>query len=60
MEILTNVNEIQKETHQTFDFFINKLEDEKTKTYIEEILGMPKLPMIGHYNGNEYSLGSIL
>lgn len=38
MEILTNVNEIQKETHQTFDFFINKLEDEKTKTYIEEII----------------------
>jgi len=60
MEISTNLNEIQKEAHQTFDFFINKLEDEKTKTYIEEILGMPKLPMIGHYNGNEYSLGSIL
>ena len=60
MEILTNINELQKEAHETFDFFINKLEEEKTKTYIEEILGMPKLPMIGHYNGNEYSLGSIL
>ena len=60
MEILTNINELQKEAHETFDFFINKLDEEKTKTYIEEILGMPKLPMIGHYNGNEYSLGSIL
>ena len=56
----SNLNEFQKESHQTFDFFINKLEEEKTKTYIEEILGMPKLPLIGHYNGNEYSLGGIL
>ena len=56
----SNLNEFQKESHQTFDFFINKLEEEKTKTYIEEILGMPKLPLIGHYNGNEYSFGGIL
>ena len=60
METLINLKECQKESNQTFDFFINKLEDEKNKTFIEEILGMPKLPMIGHYNGNEYSLGNII
>ena len=60
MESLTQLSECQKETHDIYDFFINKLEEEKDKTFIEEILGMSKLPMIGHYNGNEYSLGSIL
>lgn len=56
----SNLTEIQKESHQVFEFFINKIEEENNKTYIEEILGMAKLPMIGHYNGNEYSVGSIL
>ena len=60
MEVLPSLKSIQKQTHPTFDFFINKLEEEKSKTYIEEILGMPQLPLIGHYNGNDYSLGSIL
>jgi len=59
MESTTKLNECQKEAHQNFDFFINKIEGEKTKTYIEEILGMTKLPMIGHYNGNEYNIGNI-
>ena len=60
MESLTQLSECQKEKHDIYDFFINKLEEEKNQTFIEEILGMSKLPMIGHYNGNEYSLGSIL
>ena len=60
MENLTNLKECQKEQHQNFDFFINKLEDEKNKEYMEEILGMATLPMIGHYNGNEYNLGNII
>lgn len=60
MESLTNLKECQKEQHQNFEFFINKLEDEKSKEFMEEILGMAKLPMIGHYNGSEYNLGNIL
>ena len=60
MENLENLKDYQKESHSNFDFFINKLDEEKNKTYIEEILGMPKLPMIGHYNGNEYNFGNIL
>ena len=60
MEDLTKITECQKEAHNVFDFFINKIEDEKNKSYIEEILGMAKLPMIGHYNGAEYNLGNIL
>ena len=60
MEGKFKLNELTKENHQIFGFFINKLEEEKCQTYIEEILGMPKLPMIGHYNGNEYTFGSIL
>ena len=60
MESNIKLSELTKETHQNFDFFINNIEEEKSQTYIEEILGMPKLPMIGHYNGNEYTFGSIL
>ena len=60
MENLENLKDYQKESYSNFDFFINKLDEEKNKTYIEEILGMPKLPMIGHYNGNEYNFGNIL
>ena len=60
MEDLTKISECNKETHNIFDFFLNKIDEEKDKSFIEEILGMPKLPMMGHYNGNEYSLGNIL
>ena len=59
MESLIKLNECKKESHQNFDFFINQLNEEKNKTYIEDILGMAKLPMLGHYNGNEYNLGNI-
>ena len=60
MENLEALKDCKKESHSNFDFFINKLQEENNKTYIEEILGMAKLPMIGHYNGNEYNLGNIL
>ena len=60
MESLPNIKSILKQSHQVFDFFINKIDEEISKTYIEEFLGLPQMPLIGHYNGNDYSLGSIL
>ena len=56
----TLINSIEKQSHPIFDFFINNIEKEKDKKYTEEILGLPQIPLIGHYNGNDYSLGSIL
>ena len=60
METLISLKSCQKQTHSIFDFFINKIDEENSKTYIEEFLGLPQLPLIGHYNGNDYSLGSVL
>ena len=60
MEALIELKSIQKQPHSTFDFFINELKEEKTKNFLEEILGLPQIPLIGHYNGSDYSLGSIL
>jgi len=60
MEALISLKSCQKQSHSIFDFFINKIEEENSKTYIEEFLGLPQLPLIGHYNGSDYSLGSIL
>ena len=60
MENINNLSEYNKENHPCFDFFINKLPEENTKTYLDDFLGMAKLPLIGHYNGNDYSLGSVL
>ena len=60
MEPLNKIKTVQKQNHNIFDFFINKLSKETSSTFIEEVLGLPKMPLIGHYNGNDYSLGSIL
>ena len=60
MEALISLKSCQKQSHSMFDFFINKIEEENSKTYIEEFLGLPQLPLIGHYNGSDYSLGSVL
>ena len=60
MEALISLKNCQKQSHSIFDFFINKIEEENSKTYIEEFLGLPQLPLIGHYNGSDYSLGSVL
>ena len=60
MEVLPDIKTIPKQTHGVFDFFINKIEEEISKTYVEEFLGLPQMPLIGHYNGNDYSLGSVL
>ena len=60
METLIEIKTIEKQSHQNFDFFINIIEKEKDNKWIEEILGLPQIPLIGHYNGNDYSLGSIL
>ena len=60
METLIEIKTIEKQSHQNFDFFINIIEKEKDNKWIEEILGLPQIPLIGHYNGNDYSLGSVL
>ena len=60
METLISLKTCQKQPHSIFDFFLNKIEEENSKTYIEEFLGLPQIPLIGHYNGSDYSLGSIL
>ena len=60
METLIEIKTCQKQSHPNFDFFLNKLPNENTEKFIEEILGLPQLPLIGHYNGSDYSLGSIL
>ena len=60
MEPLNKIKTIQKQKHDIFDFFLNKLSKEDSSIFVEEILGLPKMPLIGHYNGNDYSLGSIL
>ena len=60
METLIELKSCQKQNHSIFDFFINQIEEENSKTYIEEFLGLPQLPLIGLYNGSDYSLGSIL
>ena len=60
MEPLNKIITEQKQKHDIFDFFLNKLSKETSSTFIEEVLGLPKMPLIGHYNGNDYSLGSIL
>ena len=57
MQSFEKINEIQKQEHNIFNFYINNI---VTTQYIEEILGMPKLPVIGHYNNNEYNFGNIL
>ena len=57
MQSFEKINEIQKQEHNIFNFYINNI---TTTQYIEEILGMPKLPVIGHYNNNEYNFGNIL
>ena len=60
MEPLNKIKIEQKQKHDIFDFFLNKLSKEDSSMFIEEVLGLPKMPLIGHYNGNDYSLGSIL
>ena len=63
MESYYNLNEIKKEEHPYFLFYLNLLSKEKTKNYINSIFGVPKLPLIGakgENNGNSHLLGKIL
>ena len=63
MESYYNLNEIKKEEHPYFLFYLNLLSKEKSKNYINSIFGVPKLPLIGakgENNGNSHLLGKIL
>ena len=63
MESYYNLNEIKKEEHPYFLFYLNLLSKEKNKNYINSIFGVPKLPLIGakiENNGNSHLLGKIL
>ena len=63
MESYYNLNEIKKEEHHYFLFYLNLLSKEKSKNYINSIFGVPKLPLIGakgENNGNSHLLGKIL
>lgn len=49
------ITESDKEKHQFFHFFINKLESEKEKNidFMDKVLNLPKLPLIGCGYSNE-------
>ena len=60
METSIQIKICEKQEHPTFEFFLNQLDKENQCKYINEILGLPQIPLIGHYNGSDYSLGSVL
>lgn len=52
MESYSIITNLSKAKHQSFDFYINELEEEKNKNsdFMDKILGIPQLPLIGYKN----------
>ena len=51
------ITQEKKQENFLFDFFINLVNSDK---FIHDFLGTGKVPLIGHYNHNEYTFGDIL
>ena len=51
------ITQEKKQENFLFHFFINL---ENSDKYIHDFLGTAKVPLIGHYNHNEYTFGDIL
>ena len=66
MEAYIPLTEAEKTKHQYFKFYLNLLNEEKDKNYINNIFNVPKLPLIGckntedENNLNSHLLGKIL
>lgn len=60
MEPLSQISILkeQKQSHNSFSFFINKNKEEDT--FIHDFLCQPRIPLIGKYQHSDYSFGSIL
>ena len=57
MESKKKITLEKKQENFLFDFFINLVNSDK---FIHDFLGTGKVPLIGHYNHNEYTFGDIL
>ena len=65
MESYYNLTEVQKDNHNYFKFYLNLIDNEKNKNYIDKIFNLPKLPLIGiknekEKNNNSHLLGKLL
>ena len=65
MESYYNLTEVQKDNHNYFKFYLNLIDNEKNKNYIDKIFNLPKLPLIGiknekEKNKNSHLLGKLL
>ncbi len=63
MESYYKLTEVKKEKNPYFLFFLNLLNDERKKNFINNIFNIPKLPLIGikkENNNNSHLLGKIL
>ena len=66
MESYIPLTEDEKTKHKYFNFYLNLLNEEKDKNYINNIFNVPKLPLIGckntedKNNMNSHLLGKIL
>ena len=63
MESYYKLTEVKKEKNPNFLFYLNLLNDEKKKNFINNIFNLPKLPLIGikkENNNNSHLLGKLL
>ena len=65
MESYYKLTEVKKEKHNYFKFFLNLIDNEKDKNFLNKIFNLPKLPLIGikneeEKNNNSHLLGKLL
>ena len=65
MESYYKLTEVKKEKHNYFKFFLNLIDNEKDKNFLNQIFNLPKLPLIGikneeEKNNNSHLLGKLL
>ena len=55
-----NILALEKTPCDAYKFFLNLKDDTAPEGFLNFFIGETKLPLIGHYNHNEYTFGSIL
>lgn len=58
--IPTKITLIPKKKESPFLFCVDEEHKEESYIYLQEFIGCPKLPIIGHYSHSDYSFGDIL